>query len=144
MLDRCRRHSTYGLFVLNVVLLPGERIPLHIFEPRYRQLFADCVLEDTPFVVVYSEDDAAATVGCAARFEELIERHADGRISVMARSSRPLRSARSTTGTCISAPSASRAPMTPCDVDGERSARPRRGSVRSPRIDRPGARVPAP
>jgi len=76
---------TYGLFVLNLVLLPGERVPLHIFEPRYRELFADCVLEDTPFVVLYSEDEAAAPVGCTARFEEVLERHDDGRISVVVR-----------------------------------------------------------
>jgi Lon protease-like protein len=74
---------TYGLFVLGLVLVPGERVPLHIFEPRYRQLFADCVLDDTPFVVLYSEDDARAPVGCTARFEELLERHEDGRISVV-------------------------------------------------------------
>ncbi|MGB0731568.1 MAG: peptidase, partial [Miltoncostaeaceae bacterium] len=32
-----------GLFPLGLVLLPGERAPLHLFEPRYRQLLADCV-----------------------------------------------------------------------------------------------------
>jgi Lon protease-like protein len=74
---------TYGLFVLGLVLVPGERVPLHIFEPRYRQLFADCVLDDVPFVVLYSEDDARAPVGCSARFEELLERHEDGRVSVV-------------------------------------------------------------
>jgi Lon protease-like protein len=74
---------TYGLFVLNLVLVPGERIPLHIFEPRYRELFADCVLADSPFVVVHRDDGAMAQVGCTARFDELIERHDDGRISVV-------------------------------------------------------------
>ena len=79
----------YGLFVLNLVLLPGERVPLHIFELRYRQLFADCVLEDTPFVVLYSEDEATASIGCTARFEEVLERHDDGRISVVVRGLAP-------------------------------------------------------
>ena len=46
-----------GLFPLDLVLLPGERIPLHLFEARYRQLYADCVLDDHPFVVVRSGDD---------------------------------------------------------------------------------------
>ena len=44
-----------GLFPLELVLLPGERVPLHLFEPRYRQLYADSVLEDRPFVVVQTE-----------------------------------------------------------------------------------------
>jgi len=74
---------TYGLFVLGLVIVPGERVPLHIFEPRYRQLFADCVLDDSAFVVLHSEDEARAPVGCTARFEELLERHEDGRISVV-------------------------------------------------------------
>ncbi len=79
-----------GLFALSLVLLPGERVPLHLFEPRYRQLFADCVLEDTPFVVLYSEDLTTASIGCAARFDELLERHGDGRISVVVRGIEPV------------------------------------------------------
>lgn len=74
---------TYGLFVLDLVLVPGERIPLHIFEPRYRALFADCVLADIPFVIVHRNEGALAQVGCTARFEELLERHEDGRVSVV-------------------------------------------------------------
>ena len=34
-----------GLFPLGLVLLPTEQVPLHIFEPRYRELIAEC-LED--------------------------------------------------------------------------------------------------
>ena len=40
------------LFPLNVVLFPGTVLPLHIFEPRYRQMIVDCQLEDKPFGVV--------------------------------------------------------------------------------------------
>ena len=90
--------TTYGLFVLNLVLLPGERVPLHIFEPRYRQLFADCVLEDTPFVLLYSEDEATASVGCTARFDEVLERHDDGRISVVVRGVGPVEIVREANG----------------------------------------------
>jgi len=32
-----------GLFPLNLVLVPGEQAPLHIFEPRYRELIAECL-----------------------------------------------------------------------------------------------------
>ncbi len=69
-----------GLFPLDLVLVPGERIPLHIFEPRYRQLYADCVLEDRPFVLVRAEDGRASQIGCAARFDELLQRSEDGRV----------------------------------------------------------------
>ena len=88
----------YGLFALNLVLVPGERIPLHIFEPRYRELFADCVLEDSPFVVVYSDEGAVAPVGCTARFDELLERHDDGRLSVIVAGIAPVELLRQTDG----------------------------------------------
>jgi Lon protease-like protein len=40
------------LFPLNVVLFPGTVLPLHIFEPRYRRMIADCQREDKPFGIV--------------------------------------------------------------------------------------------
>lgn len=40
------------LFPLNVVLFPGTIIPLHIFEPRYRQMIMDCQEEEKPFGIV--------------------------------------------------------------------------------------------
>ncbi len=77
-----------GLFPLELVLLPGERVPLHIFEPRYRQLVADSVLEEQPFVLVRAEDGRAARVGCAARFATLVRRFEDGRMTVLAQGER--------------------------------------------------------
>jgi Lon protease-like protein len=41
-----------ALFPLNVVLFPGTVLPLHIFEPRYRQMINDCQQEERPFGVV--------------------------------------------------------------------------------------------
>jgi len=79
-----------GLFPLDLVLLPGEALPLHLFEPRYRQLYADAVLEDTPFVIVRESDEQRETVGCAARFEELVRRHPDGRLDVVVRGAHPV------------------------------------------------------
>jgi ATP-dependent Lon protease len=72
-----------GLFPLDLVLVPGERIPLHLFEPRYRQLYADCVLEDRPFTLVRVEGGATSRIGCAARFDELVQRLEDGRLTVV-------------------------------------------------------------
>ena len=71
-----------GLFPLDLVVLPGEVVPLHLFEPRYRQLYADCVLEDRPFVIVRAGPTGTADVGCRTRFENLIRRFADGRLNV--------------------------------------------------------------
>ena len=59
------------LFPLGVVLFPGAPLPLHIFEPRYRRMLADCLagnqrlgLTPTP---EGGEGPAAGTIGCGAR-----------------------------------------------------------------------------
>ena len=41
-----------GLFPLGLVLLPTEQVPLHIFEPRYRELIEESLEDDAPFGVV--------------------------------------------------------------------------------------------
>jgi Lon protease-like protein len=87
-----------GLFPLDLVLLPGEPAPLHLFEPRYRQLYADCILEDEPFVVVRADATGTADVGCAARFETLIRRFEDGRLNVVVRGVEPVRIVEETDG----------------------------------------------
>jgi Lon protease-like protein len=87
-----------GLFPLDLVLLPGERAPLHLFEQRYRQLYADCVLEDDPFVVVRADATGTADVGCAAVFETLVRRFEDGRLNVVVRGVEPVRVVEETEG----------------------------------------------
>jgi Lon protease-like protein len=46
------------LFPLNVVLFPGAVLPLHIFEPRYRQMIIDCQREGKPFGVVLAKPES--------------------------------------------------------------------------------------
>ena len=76
------------LFPLPVVLLPGMRMPLHIFEPRYKQMLQDCLDGDRSFGLIYRADDAAepalpsGAVGCRALIDD-VERLPDGRSNVM-------------------------------------------------------------
>lgn len=79
-----------GLFPLDLVILPGETVPLHLFEPRYRQLYADCVLDDSPFVLLQTGPTGAADVGCSARFETLVRRFEDGRLNVIVQGVEPV------------------------------------------------------
>ena len=44
-----------GLFPLELVLLPGEQRPLHIFEPRYRELIGECLETGDQFGLVLSD-----------------------------------------------------------------------------------------
>ena len=55
-----------GLFPLGIVLLPSEHVPLHIFEPRYREL-AECLDEQQEFGVIYADGDGVREVGTRAR-----------------------------------------------------------------------------
>lgn len=69
--------SSLRLFPLHSVLLPGGTMPLHVFEPRYRQLVAECQQEGEPFGIVLIREGAEVggpalpvAVGCTALIEE--------------------------------------------------------------------------
>jgi Lon protease-like protein len=72
-----------GLFPLGAVLVPGELMPLHIFEPRYKDLIADCLEHEHPFVLLYADDDGAREIGCTAAVTEVLERFDDGRMNIV-------------------------------------------------------------
>jgi Lon protease-like protein len=79
------------LFPLHVVLFPGRPLPLHLFEPRYRRMLADCMAADRRFGVVAIRagrevGDAADifSVGTVARIETVEERP-DGRFDILSR-----------------------------------------------------------
>ncbi len=73
------------LFPLNVVLFPGQTLPLHIFEPRYRVMIQKCVDDNEPFGVVLAqneEPDQPFDVGTSARVTEL-KKMPDGRLNII-------------------------------------------------------------
>jgi Lon protease-like protein len=72
-----------GLFPLGLVVLPGERVPLHIFEPRYRALVADCALESRTFVISLAGEAGVAKIGCEVQLDALTRRFADGRMNIV-------------------------------------------------------------
>ena len=80
--------SQLPLFPLPLVLFPGARLPLHIFEPRYRQMLADCLAGEPMFGVLYRPEGVpereipTGHVGCVARVERA-ESLPDGRANVL-------------------------------------------------------------
>ena len=72
------------LFPLGLVLYPDEPVPLHIFEPRYREMVRFCLDSDAPFGIVYVSEEALAQVGCTARIRRVLTRYDDGRLDIMA------------------------------------------------------------
>ena len=72
-----------GLFPLGIVLLPTERVPLHIFEPRYRELIGGCLEDGHEFGLVYADESGLRDVGTRARVTDLLEEFDDGRMNVI-------------------------------------------------------------
>lgn len=84
------------LFPLNVVLFPGMVLPLHIFEPRYRQMIADCQQQELEFGVVLVQPESTFlreepyAVGTMAEIRDL-DRMEDGRLNIIAMGTRRFR-----------------------------------------------------
>ncbi len=72
------------LFPLNVVLFPGQTLPLHIFEPRYRVMIQKCIDEEMPFgVLLVDEDDGMPfSIGTMARITS-VDEMPDGRMNIV-------------------------------------------------------------
>ncbi|HSJ17563.1 MAG TPA: LON peptidase substrate-binding domain-containing protein [Solirubrobacterales bacterium] len=80
------------IFELPVVLLPGELLPLHIFEERYKRMIGRSLEGGEPFgIVLRDEHGAARRVGCTAHVTDVVERFDDGRMNVIVAGELPFR-----------------------------------------------------
>lgn len=76
------------LFPLNVVLMPGTPMPLHIFEERYKQMVNECLEDLSEFGMVFADEGGTRNIGCTARIVELVQRYEDGRLVILVEGSR--------------------------------------------------------
>jgi Lon protease-like protein len=88
--------SGFPLFPLGIVALPSEGVPLHIFEERYRGMIEHCLQADPgspdrAFGIVWLSEEELKPIGCACEVEQVLERMEDGRLSILARGTRPFR-----------------------------------------------------
>jgi Lon protease-like protein len=81
----------FPLFPLGLVLLPGELVPLHIFEERYKLMIGECLEEGREFGIIWLADDALKDVGCSARITHVLERFDDGRMNIVVEGTGPFR-----------------------------------------------------
>jgi Lon protease-like protein len=72
------------LFPLNLVLLPGVPLPLHIFEPRYKEMIQECLNQKSEFGIVRSHEEALANIGCTAEIINVLKKYPDGRMNILA------------------------------------------------------------
>jgi Lon protease-like protein len=81
----------FPLFPLGIVALPGEVVPLHIFEERYKTMMERCLVDGSEFGIVWLSDDGLREVGCACEITEVVERDEEGRLNILTRGTRPFR-----------------------------------------------------
>jgi len=77
------RPDRIPLFPLNVVLLPGADLPLHIFEPRYLEMVSRCLKEKTEFGVLLALPKGVVRVGCTAEIIEVVKRYDDETMAIL-------------------------------------------------------------
>ncbi|MGZ4788303.1 MAG: LON peptidase substrate-binding domain-containing protein [Terriglobales bacterium] len=75
--------SLIAIFPLDVVLLPGAPMPLHIFEPRYKEMIAESLEKSTPFGIVRAQQDSVAEIGCTAEISEVVKKYEDGQLDIV-------------------------------------------------------------
>jgi Lon protease-like protein len=78
-------NSLLPIFPLDLVLLPGVPLPLHIFEPRYREMIAECLERKKPFGVVRASSGGVADIGCTAEIMSVTKKYDDGRMDILTR-----------------------------------------------------------
>jgi len=78
-------NSLVPLFPLDVVLLPGVPLPLHVFEPRYKEMIAECLELRKPFGVLRASSDGMVEIGCTAEIVAVTKRYEDGRMDILTR-----------------------------------------------------------
>lgn len=77
------------IFPLNLVVLPGEPVPLHIFEQRYQKLITDTSPRYSgddykPFGIQYSRKNQMNEVGCTVVVKDILHRYPEGRLDLLA------------------------------------------------------------
>jgi Lon protease-like protein len=73
------------LFPLEIVVFPGAPLPLHIFEPRYKEMIGECLSQDHAFGMVRAKENALSAIGCSARIVTVIKKYEDGRLDIAAK-----------------------------------------------------------
>ena len=75
--------SLLPLFPLDVVLFPGTPLPLHIFEPRYKEMIGECLMQKSVFGVLRVEGENLADIGCTAEIVAVTKQYDDGRMDIV-------------------------------------------------------------
>ncbi len=72
------------LFPLHVVVFPRTRLPLHIFEDRYKDMIGNALQENSEFGIVLAKDEGIVNTGCTVIVEKVLKNYPDGKLDIIA------------------------------------------------------------
>jgi Lon protease-like protein len=72
------------LFPLQMVLFPGARVLLHIFEERYKEMIGEAIRRRSEFGIVLANEGSLVNTGCTALVDRVIHKYDDGRMDIVA------------------------------------------------------------
>ncbi len=75
------------MFPLSIFPLPGEMVPLHIFEPRYKQLLHDAETKDIAFGIYFNHVSNVEKIGSLVKLESVIKRYENGESDIIVKCS---------------------------------------------------------
>lgn len=78
-------HDTLALFPLQIVVFPDERLNLHIFEPRYKQLIQDCVTEGISFGINTFMKSELQSIGTEVKLLAIEKEYDNGELDIRTR-----------------------------------------------------------
>ena len=73
------------LFPLQVVVFPRTRLPLHIFEDRYKKMVGEAIRDNSEFGIVLAKEEGIVNAGCTVSVEKLVQMYPDGRMDILTR-----------------------------------------------------------
>jgi Lon protease-like protein len=79
------------IFPLGIVVYPGEELNLHIFEPRYKQLIADCRQSKKPFGIPSVIDDHINELGTLVELVEITKLYDNGEMDIKTKGTKVFR-----------------------------------------------------
>tara|TARA_B100002052_G_C15560436_1_gene453170 strand:- start:18 stop:602 length:585 start_codon:yes stop_codon:yes gene_type:complete len=77
------KYKDLPLFPLNLVLLPFEKLPLYIFEPRYKIMVKNSIKSSDPFGIVLREKEGIHNTGCQVRVTRVIKEYDGGEYDII-------------------------------------------------------------
>lgn len=71
------------LFPLDLVLLPGTPLPLHIFEPRYKEMISECLRSNDVFGIIRAKEGGVAEIGFTAEIVTVTKKYENGEMDIV-------------------------------------------------------------